>query len=73
MAAPITLLRYSCIAFDTYPQNLIYPGVYPRTLQGYSERLRKDAVRLFVEKEEDVEVPFRDFGTEVGLERTYFE
>ena len=44
----------------SYPENLVRKSTYPDALKNYRRRLEEIEKKLFVAKEADVNVPFRD-------------
>ena len=46
---------------DNYPQNISHPIFYPHALRSYANRLNRAAPELFVRRESDVVVRFRDY------------
>ena len=51
----------------TYPENLVHKSTYPGALKTYKTQLDDIEKRLFVTKDADVNVPFRDLiGTGPG-------
>ena len=46
--------------FGSYPENLVYKSTYPDALQTYKTRLDAIEKKLFVARDNDVNVPFRD-------------
>ena len=53
-------------SFESYPENLIYRTTYPGVLRTFRTRLDEIQKTLFVTKDADVNVPFRDL-LESGL------
>jgi hypothetical protein len=47
--------------FESYPQNLVYKTTYTAVLKAYAARLEEASSTIFTEKDEDADVPFRDF------------
>ena len=47
--------------FSLYPQNLVYQTSYPSALTGYRTRLDDSSSRLFVTKDTDLDIVFRDY------------
>jgi hypothetical protein len=47
--------------FETYPGNLCQQITYPAALKAYLIRLDNASPALFVEKDEEAYVPFRDY------------
>ena len=45
----------------SYPENLVYKSTYPDALKTYKTRLDDIGKKLFVARDDDVNVPFRDF------------
>lgn len=51
----------------SYPENLVHKSTYPGALKTYNTRLDDIEVKLFVTRDDDVNVPFRDLiGTGPG-------
>ena len=46
---------------DLYPRNLVNHLSYAGAIKGYSSRLDKQAQHLFISKDYDIDIPFRDF------------
>lgn len=49
-----------------YPRNLVEKHAYSATLEAYHDRLDKTSETLFVQNEQDSELPFRDFDESTG-------
>jgi hypothetical protein len=58
--------------FNDYPKNLVLQSSYPATLRAYQARLRDSTPALFVAREKDVHVPYREFvgnGTNISYKQ----
>ena len=54
-------------AFETYPHNLVHQAAYPPVLKAYTERLNSAASTLFVGKDAEGDVSFRDLVPEEDI------
>lgn len=52
--------------FESYPHNLIYRAACTAVLKAYEARLDEASPSLFIEEDEQADVPFRDFRGEAG-------
>lgn len=46
--------------FTSYPENVVHKTIYPAALKTYKDQLDDIEKKLFVTRDEEVNVPFRD-------------
>lgn len=54
------LFTSSIRELNSYPENLVHKSTYPDVLKTYKTRLDDIDKKLFVTRDEEVNVPFRD-------------